>query len=363
MAQRTLGDRLDQVRGDDGGAVVIVVALLAVTLLGMAAFTVDLGIAYASKREQSVTVDAAALAGAQAAGVELQTLYPTGTSCDDAVANSLTAAATAAAAAVYEQQRPQGEDIGAAISGAEVSVACAGTEAIDVVVDSTADIPTLFGGVLQVDSLSPSASATARVSGAEAYGGLRPYAVCDDAIVRGNEGLTQQSLYAKKDAVSCGPLPPGAWGIVDFDGGANPNGDIARWTRFGYNGPITIPDPEMPGDPGNDTSAPVKSALDSIIGDIVLLPVAQAWNEGGGNNATFDMTGVIAVEICGYRDGKKPAVKGACWKDSFPAPGPNDFVLQWQWRPFFASYLSGTGDATECSLSDPNCLPAVRLYR
>ena len=81
---------------DDDGAVAVIVAILAVVLFGMAAFAVDMGIAYASKRELSVTSDAAALAGAQAAGTKLQELYPTGTSCDAAVATNLTSAATTA---------------------------------------------------------------------------------------------------------------------------------------------------------------------------------------------------------------------------------------------------------------------------
>lgn len=479
MTKTPLASRLRQ---DDDGAIAIIVAILAVVLIGMAAFAVDLGIAYASKRELSVTSDAAALAGAQAAGTKFQELYPTGIACDSAVAAALSGAATTAATEVYNAQLPKGS------TGAPaVTVQCDGIDAIDVVVNSSATHSTVFGGVFDVQTLAPAAAATARVSGSEAFGGLRPFAVCDDSVVRGDQTLTQQSLYlnsivqsdsgnwsyvldttmaepakgnvrlsadntqmalsdyefgvnkpsnalnkiaagytvemqqvtdpgkwgrwkvvqsssqsgwylltlqletsatdlpskgssvsltfteAKKPGVTCGPLGSGNWGIVDFDGGSNTNGDIARWTEFGYTQPVQIPDAAMPGDPGVDTSAPVKNALDSIIGDTVLLPVAKSWNEGGGNTASFHMSTVIAVKICGYQDGKKAAVKGDCWSDALADPALNpdpavadaDFKLQWQWRPFAASYFPGGTGATECKLSDTTakCLPAIRLYR
>lgn len=473
-------------RDNDGGAVAVIVAIMAVLLFGMAAFAVDMGIAYASKREQSVTADASALAGAQAAGTKFQELYPSGAACTTAVATSLTNAATDAATAVYNAQRPNSS------ADPDVTVQCDGADAIDVVVESTATFDTVFGQLFNVKELKPAAAATARVSGAKAYGGLRPFAVCDDDIVRGDQTLTQQSLYLnsvvqtksgdwgyaldtamtepvvgnvrlsadntqmavsgsefggkkftslkdvaggytvemqqitdpskwgrwsvvqsasnsswylldltlesdaadlpskgsgvtlkftenKKPGVTCGPLGSGNWGIVDFDGGSNPNTEIALWTEFGYNAAVQIPDPAMPGNPGVDTSAPVKNALDSIIGDVVLLPAASKWNEGGGNPASFVMESVIAVQICGYQDGKKsPVVKNSdgtapgCWDDALADPALNpdpavaeaDFKLQWQWRPFAASYLPG-GSVVECKLSDTTkvCLPAIRLYR
>jgi Flp pilus assembly protein TadG len=359
---------------DDRGAVAVIVAIMAVVLVGMAAFAVDMGAAYASKRDQSVTSDASSLAGAQAAGIELRTLFPAGTTCDAAVATALTPAATAAATEVYNAQRPLSSD------DPVVVVECAGPEAIDVIVTSTATFDTFFGGVLGVDALSPAAAATARVTGAEAYSGLRPFAVCADSIVN-DQSVTQQSLYLnsppgndKKPGVTCGPLPAGNWGIVDFDGGSNSNGDIADWTEFGYPGVIAISSEnpvDLPGDPGVDTSAPVKSALDSIVGDIVLLPVADFWQEDSGNNASFSATGVIAVEICGYQDGKKDPVQGACWDPGLADPDVNpdpavaeaDLKIQWRLTSTVISYQSGGADVEECSLSDLSCLPAIRLYR
>jgi Flp pilus assembly protein TadG len=356
MLNNLLNSRLN----DDRGAVAVMSALLMVALLGVAAFAVDMGIAYASKRELSVTADAAALAGAQAAGIQLQTLYPSGTSCTNAVAGQLLSSATGAASDVYDEQRPQNS------AAASVTVACDGPDAIDVRVVAEATHDTVFGVVLGVDQLNPGSQSTARISGSRAYSGLRPFAVCDDNLVRGDQTQTQRSQYAKKDLVSCGPLPPGNWGLVDFDGGGNSNADLADWTRYGYNGPVTVPNPALPGDPGIDTSAPVKSALDSIVGDVVLLPVAQAWNPGSGNNATFNMPSLTAVKICGYQDGTKSPVKGDCWSDALAAEAPVQeagvLQLQWQWRPWSASYLPG-GSAGDCSLSNPNCIPAVRLYR
>ena len=49
-------------RRDERGAVAIITALLAVLLLGISAFTVDMGMAYVTKRQLSSASDAAALA-------------------------------------------------------------------------------------------------------------------------------------------------------------------------------------------------------------------------------------------------------------------------------------------------------------
>ncbi len=51
---------------DDEGAIAIIVALLSLVLIGMAAFAVDFGNAYAVKRQLSVSADASALDAARA---------------------------------------------------------------------------------------------------------------------------------------------------------------------------------------------------------------------------------------------------------------------------------------------------------
>ena len=56
-------------RTEDTGAIAVVVAILSTLLLLMAAFAVDLGNAYAVKRQLSVAADAAALDAARAVAV------------------------------------------------------------------------------------------------------------------------------------------------------------------------------------------------------------------------------------------------------------------------------------------------------
>lgn len=52
-------------RSNDSGATLLLMILMMVAFLGMAAVAVDLGFAYAVKRQLSSTADAAALAGAR----------------------------------------------------------------------------------------------------------------------------------------------------------------------------------------------------------------------------------------------------------------------------------------------------------
>ena len=44
----------------------------------------------------------------------------------------------------------------------------------------------------------------------------------------------------------CNSTAAGNWGIVDFDGGSNPTGDIEDWTEFGYPNPVSVSPPVVP---------------------------------------------------------------------------------------------------------------------
>jgi len=364
----------------DSGAVAILVALLLIVLIGFGALAVDMGYAYAVKRQQSVSVDAAALAGAQAVGIEYRDLYPTGgDGCTPTTKSQVDAAAQAAATDNYAKNDPQGD-----WDDPIVDVACEG-EDFTVTVAGSSTLQTLLGGVLGQTELRPGAQATAIVSGTPAYSGLRPYAICIDDIDAAlsyldttQQTTTQQTEFAfggngnnsNSEAVTCGDNPPGNWGLVDFDGGANGTPSLGDWTENGYGGPVTIPDLAMPGDPGANFNAnKVRDALDSIVGDTVLLPIASVWNDGGGNNASFNATGVLSAEICGFwiSPNKTPSSgQGRCWDQGLLDSTDTqnlDMVLQWRYVSHSTSF-QGNGSATDgCSLTDPECVPAIRLWR
>jgi Flp pilus assembly protein TadG len=343
----------------DSGAVAVLVAILALVIFGMAAFAVDLGHAYSVKRQLSVTADASALAGARAAGQQFSVDRLAGLGCDTA---SLSPVATAAAIELHNANGPKDSD-----GDPSVTVSCEPDGTILVAVNNSSTLNTFFAGVFGFETLNPATAAVARVSGSPGYAGLRPYAVCETEIDGLTTGDTYQSLYGSGQAQEdqpCQFTPSGNWGLVDFDDGSNPNGDIADWTAYGYDGTVTIPDDEMSGDPGaNFNSATIKTALASIVDQTVLLPVASTWQTDGGNNANFVAVGVVSATICGAQVGNWQTT-GACW-DQEQADAtdlqPNDLIVQWQFQDYATSYSSsGTGD--ECDLSSANCVPTVRLW-
>lgn len=344
----------------------VLVALMAILLMGIGALAVDLGLAYAVKRQLSATADAAALAGAQAAGREYSRLHPAGGGCTATVLTEVTAVANAAISQTYTANAPQGS------AGTPTrAISCAGAN-IDVQVDTASNLNSLFGRVLGVTTLSPGATATAQVSGSPAYGGLRPFAICIDDYpdTFTDASATNQTIFAQAPQlmVTCNGNPPGSWGVVDFDGGSNPTGDIEDWTEFGYPGPVKIPSPPLlPGDPGANIN-PLSDELDSIVGKTILLPVASKWEELGGNNAAFTAVGVLGARICGWgQKGKIGATDSGmadpCWNSSTwdAAPKKAKLVLQWRYTDYVTSYIStGTGSAA-CSLTEQGCLPVTRL--
>lgn len=188
----------------ESGATLVIVAILVVVLLGFGAFAVDLGYAYAVKRQLSSTSDSAALAGAQEAGLKFSA--PGVGGCGP----TLTGLVTDAVNANHTANDPTGT------SGAPgVTIECrdkngnivTGTAAtsVTVTVNEEASLDTWFGRILGVDTLEPDATATAWVFGSRFLTGLRPFLVClDDAVDAraqfklGNQDL-YQSFYAKFD--------------------------------------------------------------------------------------------------------------------------------------------------------------------
>jgi hypothetical protein len=342
----------------------------------MSAFAGDMGIAFASKRQLSVTADAAALAGAQAAGRQ----YPAGQPCTTTVAASLQGVAAAAVIDVYNKQLPMNSD-----GDPAVQVACDGDNALNVSVWDSATHATIFGRVFGDSELNPGATATAQVSGSPAYSGLRPYAICIDSVDLQNSeefGETKQTAYyftPKETEDEVCDTPAGNWGFVDLDEGNNSVGgqddSILDWTENGYDGAISFPT-ELDGNPGSGVNAQnIRDALSSLIGQVVLFPVAQEWVEttdaqqpANGANGTFVAPGLVAAEVCGWymTPKKNDGPVDGCWNGDLidEAPSDADLLIQWRQVEYSTSYAGAGGPEAGCDLgSDQYCIPAVRLYR
>ena len=270
----------------DGGAVAVLVALLMTVLMILVAFAVDISNAYANARQLSVAVDAASLSAAAKVGEAYTAAYPNA-ACTSANLTSLNAVQIATTEA--DRINTANGKSGASEAVDTVSVTCQdSSKAIQVSIANNREVKTFFAGIIGVDSLKPNSYAVARYQKTTAGGGLRPWAVCDTTVraARSNPGTTYWTPLGNwnnksGDAGICGTSAPGQWGSVDFDDGGNSAGDLADWTHFGYPGAVTIPDPELPADPGVSNSAGLVAAFKYLIGKVVLSPASRASRGAG----------------------------------------------------------------------------------
>lgn len=363
--------RVQLSRRRDEGAVAIFVAILSVVLIGMAAFAVDFGNAYAAKRQLSVAADAAALdaaravAAAKVGGVNILGGGKGCTTWSSADWTAARAAATAAAGTTNTANDLRSSDTAhrAVIDSVTVTCPSDGTR-VEVTVANSRALESFFGGVFGADSYHPARSATAAVRPRLSISGLRPYAVCYDVVNQARGATTSTfTMVLNKPIGVCNTTAPGQWGVVDFDGGSNPTGDTVSWTQDGYPNQIDAPDPSLPADPGMPGPGALTGALDSIVDQVVLFPVVTQFTGGSGNNASFNLVGFVGAKVCGYRLNNKSNA-GSCY-DVAQAGSYNKQVDFIQFR--YVTYTGGyTGQGPTCTFTDPNCTYAIlgaQLYR
>jgi hypothetical protein len=283
---------------EDEGAVAIFVALLFTVFLLLAAFALDIGNAYQKVRQQSVAADAAALAAAAKVGDAV----PAGsTACTPAMLTSIGADGIAQSAA-DELNNSNSK------SGGEpatvVTVSCQdGGKAIQVRVDNHHPVPTGLAGIVGISQIDSNSYAVARYVRVSSTTGLRPWAVCDGQVsaAQAQPNVTFATGLDTKVGI-CSTQSSGNWGSIDFNGGSNPAGDLADWTRDGYPDPVTIPG-TLPADPGLSNSSALRAAFISLVNQQVLFPSVSGYNGGNGNNGSFAAVGVATVKLCGVRYG------------------------------------------------------------
>lgn len=563
---------------DDHGAVLVWVSLMAIALIGIGALAVDLGYAYAVRRQLSSTADAAALAGAQEAGRRFK---------DPAVGgcgSTLNGYVTAAVNQTHGVNNPA--DVATLDNPESVTIACTGPDglpatgtaasSITVTVTERSSTRTFLGGVLGVSSLSPVASATARVFGGKSQGGLRPFLVClpdaqqaRDEVDAGSD-VTHQSYYAKpstsgsptgltlvaadadwaassdritaknhglstgdyvwiavssgasgatdgfyyvtkvdKDTITlsatrtgspvnvttdgeidiyrptpigdgtssawaastdivtepnhalasgtrvrvairsgaagatdgyyyvvnptastfqlsstaggtpvditsngviyvyptaagasadCNPTTsPANWGYSAFDYSNSDAPQLSCLIEFGYGAGAACPDSDPPGvnlgtellavpaqgDNGNNLQTNDADLIEALVGEAILLPVGSTWNSAGGNNATYQGHGAIAVTLCGFvipKNNNDPLLAHAKASAFDPGCGSaalynaavtagkvqnTSLVIQWRYlNDWVTSYIGqSSGSSDQCRLDESTCLPTLQLLK
>ena len=311
--------------GEEHGAVAIIVSLLAIAFLILAAFAVDIGNAYANKRQLSVAADAAALAAA----ASVVQAMPVGVGCDTglaAVPGGANSVATAVATDINTKNNRANsgsatEPVDSAVAACVDTNADGVTDAVEVQVRNSRVVPTSIAGVIGISQITPASQATARSVKIRSAGGLRPWAVCDVTVTEA-QSEPNTTFWTGIDKISgpCDSTASGIWGSVDFDGGANSAGDLADWTRDGYPGPVTIPDPLLPADPGVSNKSDLRDAFEALVGRTVMFPSVTQFTGGNGNNAAFDAVGIATVKICGikyangvYKTDQQTGQVSDCW--------------------------------------------------
>ncbi|MDQ3486040.1 MAG: Tad domain-containing protein [Actinomycetota bacterium] len=316
------------------------VALSTVVLVSLLAFVTDFGHAYTNKQRMQVGVDAAALAVAQKIALEA----PGTSTC-------------AAMTAMEAEMRPVAEaylaDNAPESTMDEFSVSCA-SQGLVVEVSATQDSPVFFGQVMGVDDIDLAQAAKSVVGPAGSVIGLRPFAICQaDADKLKAAPDTVHTISFDNADLGCG-YAPGNWGVLDFDGGSNPTGEVAEWIQNGYSGSISAAPPNfIPGNPGAPNPGALDSEMDSILGEEIIVPVFDRLT-GTGANSQFRIVGFIGIETCGWkfnnRDGRAPCYVA-------PSPTPDNY-LQVRYKRFIP-----IGELNlSCPLGTAACDNGLRLF-
>lgn len=320
---------------DERGAVAVIVGLLMVVFLGIAAFTIDLGMSNISTRQLQTASDSAVLA---AADVFKRTA---GSSCSGVVSSGGTAA-QAAARAIRESNRPGSVEVTYAVQCVNGS--------IEVTYTSQGTTSRFFGGFVgRTTDYTTQRSAKARVAAVSGGIGIKPYALCASQVPTTKGIVFKMSLPSAGNSICPGASSSGNWWTVDCpeSAGSNSNAVLADKTLNGCTTPLHI----VP----NQTTTPARTAsglrtylegyctpksndtaacLGANSGNINGAEVRAAWTtlaseqrralfpvfcggaplgacdtaavvNAGGNNAVYPVHAMLGAQICGYRFGNQ----------------------------------------------------------
>jgi Flp pilus assembly protein TadG len=252
-------------RNEHGQAVLITILFLTV-LLGASALTLDIGVFYREQRQAQSTADAAALAGAQALPLD-----PT---------------RARALALQYATNN------GGGVAGKDITLKNGYVPNDTVVVKATRNSDGFFAKIWDIASVDVHATAAARADVPQQVNGVAP-------IVNKLHPMLSGAGCPCFRAETTIPLAktgaPGAFGMVDLDGGSNGNPDLANWITDGFDGYLDLG--LYQSDPGaNFNSNNVRSALQSRVGTELLFPVFDTLT-GSGANAVYNVIGWVAFHL------------------------------------------------------------------
>jgi len=258
-----------RLRNESGQAVLLTVLFLTV-LIGAAALTTDVGAWYRQQRQAQATADAAALAGAQVLPsdtVQAQVLA-------DQYATSNGGGVPAGGITLRSDFEPNDT----------------------VVVRVRKDAPSFFANIFSIDHATVTATAAARADVPEQVDGAAPIVVNKLHPLLSGPGCP---CFKQTTTLPLGKTgAPGAFALVDLNGGSNANGDLADWIQNGFDGYLSI------GEYFSNTGAQfssnnVQSALSDRIGTDLLFPVYDKLT-GGGSGAQYEVIGWVGFHLTSF---------------------------------------------------------------
>ena len=256
---------------DSGQAYVISILFLAV-LLAMAAAVLDIGSWYRADRSLQATVDAAALAGAQA--------LPGSTSNASALATQYAAKNGGGTMNIQFRSKVVPNDT--------------------ITVTGSRPAPGFFSKMLGVNSVTVHANATARVGGLFAARWVVPIVVdekhpklqCNPNPCSGSTELNY--LHLKNNG---SPDGSGNFGFINLTGGSSGTSDLGNLIESGWDQYMELGDYDAI--TGNMfSSSNIGALLQDRIGDVLLFPIYRKVT-GTGTGAHYEIVGWAAFKLTG----------------------------------------------------------------
>jgi hypothetical protein len=251
------------------GQAAILTVLFLVVLCAAAAAVLDVGSWYREDRDLQATMDAAALAGAQA--------LPE----DPGEATAL--------AEQYATKNDGGLD-STAVTSTKIA-----NDTIEVVGSRPA--PGFFSKILGIDSVTVNATAKARTGILATARWAAPIAVDE------RHPFLQGKRWGEETTLELDSLGPGAYRLINIDGtygGTNP-ATLGDWIRDGFEGEAPLGD--YYSDPGAkyNTNPNFKSALEDVIatGPELLFPVYRSYREQGAG-FVYEIVGWVGFVITDF---------------------------------------------------------------
>jgi hypothetical protein len=165
-----------------------------------------------------------------------------------------------------------------------------------VVVKVSKDAPSFFANVFAIPHATVTATAAARAGVPEQVDGVAPIVVNKLHPLLSGPGCPCFNVPTTLPLGKNGA--PGAFGLVDLNGGSNGDPEIAGWIDSGYEGYVGLGDFESDTGAKFNSSA-IDAALSDRLGTELLFPVYDTLSDQG-SNAEYDVIGWVAFHLTSF---------------------------------------------------------------